>query len=399
MRNVVLRFGWALVLLTACASSEPPAIDDPASAQAPPNTTSNGPDTQQAAAKSKRVGAGLRAAVAFALPASAPAPQAPRTPLGPSKLLDATSSITCFANFYDETFTFTALSTCSVTVDGVAYSCATGPDGSCTIALPPTDTALAQIGLGAFDPNDPALPAGSTCEPDFGLVYRGGALQFSTYSVCNANAAQLPSANRTSLVCQGTLTTFAMTAAGSLFENGVLDPCQLRLNSAVTSCAVNGANSCALAMPGPSVVEFTDPANDPFGNPTQAACRSRTWTYWLIPGGGLVETDFTETCDDDALMALASNADTSRHTTALAGSSPEIAWSADPSLGSCQITSFDVQAGPAYTPGAFLTASGSTGDQPSDQPLAAAGDEKLVVLTCTNAAGAIAQKGIGILAQ
>jgi hypothetical protein len=130
-----------------------------------------------------------------------------------------------------------------------------------------------------------------------------------------------------------------MTAAGSLFENGVLDPCQLRLSSTVTSCAV-----------------------------------------------------------DDALMALASNADTSRRTTAPAGLSPEIAWSADPSLGTCQITSFDVQAA-AYTPGAFLTASGSTGDQPSDQPLAAAGDEKLVVLTCTNAAGAIAQKGIGVLAQ
>ncbi len=149
----------------------------------------------------------------------------------------------------------------------------------------------------------------------------------------------------------------------------------------------------------PSVVEFVDPALDPFVRPTQAFCRTRSWTYWLIQGGGLVETEFTETCDDDALTTLASNADPSRHTTALAASSPQISWSADASLGVCQVTSFDVLPGPAYTPSDFISALGSAGAQPSDQPLVAVGDEKLVVLTCTNAAGAIAQKGIGVFAQ
>jgi hypothetical protein len=184
------------------------------------------------------------------------------------------------------------------------------------------------------------LDAGKTCEVDFAVTGRLGNLSYEVVLVCSSDPATLPSATRSNLTCQGSLTTFA-ASAGSVIEETVgqtLTPCQLSVNGALESCDTAGAASCSLPFvgPAPSLLEYVDPANDPFGQPTQATCRQRGSTYLVNPGAGPQTVSFNETCDADAQMTLTANGVGGAGEPTIgvaAGTNPTIAWDASPGLG------------------------------------------------------------------
>jgi hypothetical protein len=305
-------------------------------------------------------------------------------------------------------WTFHAMPTCTVSIDGTVVSCPIDASGQCTIPMPDgSDVATAQVDF-AFDANDPAFPAGATCEQAVGsLVRDGDKLRYSSQIACASDPAELPSATRTTISCSvyADLPSYAPSGIPGVSDyqpSAYLGSCDALANGAPVTCATQPAPvigfapfSCELPWQPGTLFELgqRDPAADGFGRPTKATCGSPVAFVRLI--GSSFTLRYSESCTPVQAGAVTINNDDGRDVPARPDSFPVVDWTAD--SGDCVLDSYHASHGNPPRHSDFVSGVGLTGDTTATTAMGSpignhgAPDRQYVVLSCTDEDGAVSQ--------